>query len=192
LSSSDFKKLYNIKRTVWRLVSSCKKRRSSTCSRFLFPSPTPSRKKMTTLSCLTRTTLDYTSVHCTQRTARKQKTRWVSQRCMKGSYLRLFFLIVLAWHFVTLGFCLFLIQLQINTLGWVVFLICGPITSRSHTHPSHSLGFCLSSHRQSYIRLVCMSRLSINNKHSSTSRLLTSSLSSGGPVPQGTQCIRGV
>ncbi len=37
-----------------------------------------------------------------------------------------------------------------------------PITSKSHTHPSHS----------------------------QTSRLLTSSLSLGVPVPRGTQCIR--
>ena len=39
-----------------------------------------------------------------------------------------------------------------------------PITSRTHTHPSHS----------------------------QTSRLLTSSLSSGVPVPRATQCMRGV
>ena len=39
-----------------------------------------------------------------------------------------------------------------------------PITSKSHTHPSHS----------------------------KTSRLLTSSLSLGVPVPHGIQCIRGV
>jgi hypothetical protein len=39
-----------------------------------------------------------------------------------------------------------------------------PITSKTHTHPSHS----------------------------QTSRLLTSSLSSGVPVPRVTQCIRGV
>jgi hypothetical protein len=39
-----------------------------------------------------------------------------------------------------------------------------PITSRTHTHPSHS----------------------------QTSRLLTSSLSLGVPVPRATQCMRGV
>jgi hypothetical protein len=39
-----------------------------------------------------------------------------------------------------------------------------PLTSRSHTHPSHS----------------------------QTSRLLTSSLSLGAPVPRATQCMRGV
>ena len=39
-----------------------------------------------------------------------------------------------------------------------------PITSRTHTHPSHS----------------------------QTSHLLTSSLSLGVPVPRGTQCMRGV
>ena len=50
------------------------------------------------------------------------------------------------------------VGLRINlNIDWV------PITSRTHTHPSHS----------------------------QTSRLLTSSLSLGVPVPRATQCMRG-
>ena len=48
---------------------------------------------------------------------------------------------------------------------WITLSIDGaPIASKSHTHPSHS----------------------------QTSRLLTSSLSLGVPVPLGTQCMRGM
>ena len=47
-----------------------------------------------------------------------------------------------------------------------------PITSKSHTHPSSK------SHTHPW--------------HSQTSRLLTSSLSLGVPVPRPTQCMRGV
>ena len=49
------------------------------------------------------------------------------------------------------------------TLSITLNLDGAPITSKSHTHPSHS----------------------------QTSRLLTSSLSLGVPVPRPTQCIRG-
>ncbi len=76
------------------------------------------------------------------------------------------------WHFFfPLAFALFFIRLQINThpilIRWrshITFNLDGaPITSRTHTHPSHS----------------------------KTSGLLTSSLSLGVPVPRVTQCIRG-
>jgi hypothetical protein len=56
------------------------------------------------------------------------------------------------------------ILVKVTTLRININLDGSPITSTSHTHPSHS----------------------------ETSRLLTSSLSLGVPVPRPTQCLRGV
>jgi hypothetical protein len=74
------------------------------------------------------------------------------------------------FHFRRVAFTVNLKAKVGNTLGKaadlrVIINIDGtPITSRTHTHPSHS----------------------------QTSRLLTSSLSSGVPVPRATQCMGGV
>ena len=57
-----------------------------------------------------------------------------------------------------------LVLARVEALRITLNLDVAPITSKSHTHPSHS----------------------------QTSRLLTSSLSLGVPVPPTTQCMRGV
>ncbi len=66
---------------------------------------------------------------------------------------------------VNLGRRLTIFSLRLQHYGWITFDIDGePLVSRSHTQSSHS----------------------------QTSRLLTSSLSLGVPVPRTTQCIRGM
>jgi hypothetical protein len=67
------------------------------------------------------------------------------------------------------------------------------ITSKTHTHPSHSQ----TSRQTSVLRIVLniddtpiSSKPHTHPSHSETSRLLTSSLSLGVPVPRATQCIR--
>jgi hypothetical protein len=62
---------------------------------------------------------------------------------------------------VSAGFFLFFSDLNTYSLDVLFNLDGAPIASRSHTHPSHS----------------------------QTSRLLTSSLSVGVPVPRPTQCV---
>jgi hypothetical protein len=69
-----------------------------------------------------------------------------------------------------------------------------PVTSRSHSHPSHSqtLPLALSFHNDNnkIDGSPVVSRSHTHSSHSQTSRLLTSSLSLGVPVPLATQCIR--